>query len=283
MTIAENGVQIENMGKGRQCFVRTEFALSKGNSNNEPDVVLLEEPENHLSHGSMNQLIKCINDSNGSQLLVTTHSCLISARLDLNKAIFLSEQSNQPIFLKDLNPDTAKFFSKAPITNILELVLSSKILLVEGAAEFILLAPLYKNLTGTDILESDVHVASVGGLSFKRYLEIASLLEIKTAVITDNDGNFKENITEKYSDFSQAAKILIRADCDPANTTFEISFYNVNKDICDELFADRVRSNTVLQYMLANKAEAAYQLLLQKADELIAPDYIQEVIAWISE
>jgi putative ATP-dependent endonuclease of OLD family len=283
LTIAENGVQVENMGKGRQCFVRTEFALSKGSSNNEPDVVLLEEPENHLSHGSMNQLIKRINDSNGSQLLVTTHSSLISARLDLNKAIFLSEQSNQPIFLKDLDPDTAKFFSKAPITNILEFVLSSKILLVEGAAEFILLAPLYKNQTGNDILESDVHVASVGGLSFKRYLEIADLLKIKAAVITDNDGNFKENITEKYSNFSQAPKIHICADCDPANTTFEISFYNVNKDICDDLFADRVRSNTVLQYMLANKAEAAYQLLLQKADELIAPDYIQEAIAWISE
>jgi len=162
-------------------------------------------------------------------------------------------------------------------------VLSSKILLVEGAAEFILLAPLYKNLTGSDISESDVHVASVGGLSFKRYLEIASLLKIRTAVITDNDGNFEENITEKYSDFSEAAEILIRADRDPENTTFEISFYNANKGICNELFTDRVRSNTVLQYMLANKAEVAYQLLLQKADQLIAPDYIKEAIAWINE
>jgi putative ATP-dependent endonuclease of OLD family len=282
ITISENGVQIDNMGKGRQCFLRTEFALSKGSVNNEPDVVLLEEPENHLSHGSMNKLVSKISSATESQLVVTTHSSLICSRLDLNKAIFLSEHSDNPAVLKGLTPDTAKFFSKAPITNILEFVLSSKVILVEGAAEFVLMAALYKNYTGTDISESDVHILSVGGLSFKRYLEIAELLSIKSAVITDNDGNFEENVSHKYADYSTSDEIKIYADLKPENTTFEISFYESNSAICNDLFSGRVRTNTVLQYMLSNKAEAAYQLLLNRSDDLVAPEYIKEALEWIS-
>lgn len=37
-----------------------------------------------------------------------------------------------------------------------------------------------------------------------------------------------------------------------------------------------------LPYMLANKADAAFELLLKKENELIAPSYIQEAIQWIS-
>lgn len=282
LTISEKGIQIDNMGKGRQCFVRTEFALGKRSSETGSDVTLLEEPENHLSHGSMNALIYQIQQANDSQLLVTTHNSLVSARLDLRNGILLSSSNSEPMFLNDLASDTAKFFSKAPITNILEFALSKKVILVEGAAEFILMAAFLKNLTGVEASQSDIHIISVGGLSFKRYLEVASLLNIKTVVVTDNDHDFKVNITEKYADFDDVECVKIFADIEKDNNTFEVSMYKANTNICDALFKDRVRTNSVQQYMLANKSEVAYQLLENRADDLLAPEYIAEAVKWIN-
>lgn len=45
------------VGKGEQCIVKTELALSHRRTR-EAAVVLVEEPENHLSHTKLNQFIK---------------------------------------------------------------------------------------------------------------------------------------------------------------------------------------------------------------------------------
>ena len=55
LTIREGNIEIDNKGKGRQCFIKTDFALQK--NENELDIILLEEPENHLSHINMKKLI----------------------------------------------------------------------------------------------------------------------------------------------------------------------------------------------------------------------------------
>ncbi|HIG0470898.1 TPA: ATP-dependent endonuclease, partial [Escherichia coli] len=49
------------------------------------------------------------------------------------------------------------------------------------------------------------------------------------------------------------------------------------------LFRGTRRTLTVQDYMLANKAEAAFQLLQLHAEKLTVPDYIQEALAWIRE
>ncbi|MGK0426001.1 MAG: putative ATP-dependent endonuclease of OLD family [Ulvibacter sp.] len=60
-------------------------------------------------------------------------------------------------------------------------------ILVQGDAEFILRDEFY-NKTNSSSRETDqVHLISVGGISFKRYLDLTKLLNIKTAVIRDND------------------------------------------------------------------------------------------------
>ena len=57
LTLTEEGIPIENRGKGKQCFIKTAFALRKRDEDKRIDVLLLEEPENHLSHTSMYKLI----------------------------------------------------------------------------------------------------------------------------------------------------------------------------------------------------------------------------------
>jgi putative ATP-dependent endonuclease of OLD family len=278
LTIKEGSIDIENKGKGRQCFIKTDFALQK--NENELDIILLEEPENHLSHIHMKKLIRRINESENKQLFIATHSNLISTRLNLRKSILLNSSSNAPVLLKDLPDDTAKFFMKAPDNNILEFILSNRVILVEGDAEFILIEAMYERVSNEKLEDSGVNIISVGGTSFKRYLDIAILLNIKTAVVRDNDGDYQTNCIDRYVDYD-VANIEIFSVEDNTISTFEISIYNSNKNICDELFLEGRRTLTVQQFMLDNKADCAFELLDKKADSITTPSYMKKAIEWI--
>ena len=271
---------MQHRGKGRQCFIKTEFALQK--NDNELDFILLEEPENHLSHIHMHKLISRINESKNKQLFVATHSNMISSRLDLRNSILLNSNSKASINLTHLSEDTAKFFIKAPHNNILELILSKKVILVEGDAEYILTEKFFETVTGKKPFQLNVHIISVGGTSFKRYMDVANLLQIKTAVIRDNDGNFENNCIENYkpyiSDFAQ-----LFYETDNAISTFEISLYQLNTKICDELFSPGLRTRSVQQLMLDEKTDCAYELLDKKANELVVPKYIIDSIVWLTK
>lgn len=282
LTITEESISIENKGKGRQCFIKAEFALKRNSAEESLDVLLMEEPENHLSHLNMKKLISRISDSENKQVIIATHSSMISTRLDLRKCILLNSNSFNPVLLKDISEDTAKFFMKAPDNNILELILSKKVVLVEGDAEFILFGALYEQVTSEKLDSSDVHVLSVDGTSFKRYLDISKVLNIKTAVIRDNDGDGQLNCVENYSDYT-SDNFRIFFDKNDARKTFEICFYEDNSKICNDLFSNGRRTLTVQEYMLKNKAEVAYELLDKKSSELTVPEYIKEAIKWIRE
>lgn len=282
LTITEGAISIENKGKGRQCFVKTEFALKRTTNGNDIDILLLEESENHLSHINMNLLINRIANSENKQVFITTHNSLICSRLDLRKTIIINSTSSAPIKLDSLPPQTAQFFIKAPNHNILEFVLSNKVLLVEGDAEYILMDAFFKRITGKELVNSGVHIISVGGTSFKRYLDISKLLNIKTAVIRDNDGNVQANCIDSYSDY-QETYIKLFYELDDSFETFEVSIFGLNAAICNELFASGRRTLSVQDYMLNNKTEAAYQLLKEKSEEIKVPEYIQKAIQWISE
>lgn len=278
LTIREGNIEIDNKGKGRQCFIKTDFALQK--SENELDIILLEEPENHLSHLNMKKLIQKIDDSENKQLFIATHSNLISTRLNLRKSILLNSNTQSPILLDGLPDDTAKFFIKAPDNNILEYILSKKVILVEGDAEYILMESFFEKETDLKLENFDVHIISVGGTSFKRYLDIAKLLGIKTAVIRDNDGNFQLNCVDRYEDYTDDNIQIFYPD-DNDISTFEISIYEINEAICNELFLAGRKTLSVQEFMLKNKADVAFELLDKKAGEIEIPAYIKKAIEWI--
>ena len=156
-------------------------------------------------------------------------------------------------------------------------------ILVEGDAEFILLEALYARHAGGSSLSADgVHVISVGGTSFKRYLELARLLGVRTAVVRDNDKDWQKTCVDNYEDYKMD-NARVFADQDNSRSTFEICLYDDNKALCEKhLGADR-KTLAVREYMLANKADAAFQLLEKAGAELVAPKYIQDAIAWIRQ
>src|SRR5690606_20798876 len=177
-----------------------------------------------------------IRTSVKKQLFVATHSSFIATRLNLRKVMILSEENpSRPVSLKDLTQGTAEFFMKAPDNNVLELALCKKAILVEGDAEFILMEAFYKKCAEDASTDADgVHVISVDGTSFKRYLELAKLLDTKVAAIRDNDGSYQATCVANYADFVSAS-IQIFSDINDARYTFEVCVYQDNKAICDEL------------------------------------------------
>lgn len=281
ITLVENNIPLEHKGTGTQCFIKTKLSLNR--ATNGIDVVLIEEPENHLSYVKMLELISLIRNARNRQLFISTHSDLITTRLNLKKCILFNSASNKICSFKSLNDDTANFFMKAPDNNMLQFVLSKKTILVEGDAEFILMEVLYENTLAKELSTSNIGVIAVDGKCFKRYLEISRILGNKVAVITDNDKNYIENIINNYSDYTQneLPNIRIFSDSDNTRYTFEVCLYNDNQVICDDEFQTPYRRLNTLDYMLKNKADAAYVLMKNRAKTITVPQYIQEACIWI--
>ena len=282
LTIEMGGVPISEKGTGVQCIVKTQLALSRAE---DIPVILLEEPENHLSHLNMRRMIENIERSQQAQLFISTHSDLISTRLDLRNCILMnSTEPARTVSLRFIDEGTAKFFMKAPDNNMLQFVLANKVILVEGDAEYILMDTFCKRVLNHTLAEQGLDVIAVDGKCFKRYLEIAKKIGVKVAVVTDNDENYAENITASYGGFmnDEYANIKVFADTNNEKYTFEVALYNDNMADCDELFGADRRTLTVLKYMLANKAEAAYKLLSQKSETITVPQYIREALEWVN-
>ncbi len=282
IVIVQNKIPIDERGKGYQCFIKTEFALTRNSDKRRPiDALLLEEPENHLSHTNMKRLISKIENAYQNQIIIATHSSLISTGLDLRNSILLNSSDDNSITLEDLEESTAKFFMKAPNNNILEFALSTKVILVEGPAEYILLGDFYSKETGRSLDEDAVHVISVGGTSFKRYMELAKILKNKVAIIRDNDKNYQSNCVDNYEGYT-SENIKVFSDEDNQRHTFEVCMYEDNQSCCDALFFERSRKKDTLTFMLNNKTESAFCLVDEEEKQLEVPDYIKKAIAWIS-
>lgn len=79
LSIFAQGVSLENHGSGMESLIKTEIAL---NRKDEFNVVLMEEPENHLSFTNMQKMISIVLQRNeSSQLFIATHSSMIASRL----------------------------------------------------------------------------------------------------------------------------------------------------------------------------------------------------------
>ena len=276
LMIYEDEIGIDSKGTGKQVFIKTDFAMERSGEN--VDIILIEEPENHLSHVNLRKLIKRVSETRDGQLFITTHNSLISTRLEMkNLLIMHSGSSDMPTSLKRLNDETAKYFMKAPVANVIEFALSNKIILVEGPSEYLLFEKFYEDITDRKPEDDNVQIMDVRGLSFKRYLEVANLLGSKVAVVTDNDGDYQKNCKMKYQEYDGNTKIRVFCEENVLLNTFEKTIHSLNQDLCRSIFKENAEN-----YMLSNKTESAFELLSQ-GSSIEIPDYIKDAIKWISE
>ena len=251
------------VGKGEQCVVKTELALAKRTSQN-ASIILLEEPENHLSHTRLNQLIKCISEQYAEkQILISTHSSFVANKLGLGKVMLLDNLRITKF--SELSEDTYNFFK----------------------------AYMQLNDGGLPI-EDGIEVISVG-VSFLRFLEIADCIQTKIAVVTDNDGDLAA-INKKYENYIGAnqkdyIKICVDDVVDTGTLKIGKSDYNYNTlepkllkanglDKLNRIFGtDYTDEDDLRKFMKHNKTECGLKIF-ESSEQIEIPEYILEAIKW---
>ncbi|MEH6925049.1 TOPRIM nucleotidyl transferase/hydrolase domain-containing protein, partial [Bacillus altitudinis] len=240
-----------------------------------------EEPENHLSLSNLNKLLNVIKTKNkNKQLIITTHSSFILNKLDIGKMILLSNDKKITTF-NDLEEETREFFIRLPGYDTLRLVLSRKVILVEGPSEDLIVQRAYKDLYGKLPLEDGVDVFCIDGLSFKRFIEISANLQKEITIITDNDGNIEQNIHKKYEKYSSNNLVKIYYGSDETLKTLEPNIVEANEQnlsIIKEILAHpEYTDERLLEYMLNNKTKCALKIF--ESDQIIQmPRYILDAI-----
>ena len=281
-------IPFTHIGKGEQNIIKTKLALAHKRAQN-ASIVLIEEPENHLSFSKMNELLYAIsNECSEKQMLITTHSSFVANKLGLKNLILLS--NNKTSRLNDLTEDTQDFFMKLSGYDTLRILLCKKAILVEGDSDELVVQRAYLDKYGKLPIEDNIDVISARNLSFLRYLEIAKQLMIPVCVVTDNDGDI-DALERKYAAYKKHEYIKIcydhTIDVEPAEingkqyncNTLEPKILKANsRDILNSIFStDLQDDNSLRKYMKENKTECALRIF-NSHHKINYPQYILDAI-----
>lgn len=287
LSVYEGSIALENRGSGMESLIKTQIALDRQKSH--LDVVLIEEPENHLCFSTLRKMLAEISARQAeSQMIIATHSNMIASRLNLKNVLWITNE--RVVSLQEIDKDVSDFFVKADDNSFLQLLLSYKVILVEGATEFLLLPYIYSQLKGRTVEEDSICIISCNGISYKHYLEIGKATGKKIAVITDNDKK-SDRISQavSFNETNSAQHIFMGYTVD--EWTWEACFYQLNRDILDSMI--KVRSGAdylvhgvdygpVLGKMLNNKVDTAYKMLVS-GSTFDVPQYVKDAIEWLSK
>ncbi len=281
------------VGKGEQCVVKTELALARRSSQN-ANIILIEEPENHLSHARLNQLIKCISEQYvEKQILISTHSSFVANKLGFGKVMLLD--TLKITRFSGLSEDTYNFFKKVAGYDTLRMILCKKAILCEGDSDELVIQKAYMQLNdGRLPIEDGIEVISVG-VSFLRFLEIAECIHTKIAVVTDNDGDMKA-INKKYENYigenqKEYIKICVDEVVDTGTLKIGNRDYNYNtlepkllkvnglERLNRILGTDYTEEDDLRKYMKHNKTECGLKIF-ESSEQIEIPNYILEAIRW---
>lgn len=263
------------IGQGQQAMVK--LALAMARTNGVCTFVLVEEPENHLSHTALMRLLKRIEEltSGSQQVFITTHSSYVLNRLGLDQLILLNR--NVATRLTALPPDTVAYFRKLSGYDTLRLVLARKLVLVEGPSDAIILERAFRDTAGQDIEAAGVDIVSMRGLSFKRALEVCKSLDRQALALQDNDGKDQEEVLESLDGLlSQRRQMLVS---DKANgPTLEPQIVAVNIDATLRLILGLTARANLVTWMTNNKTEAALKIF-DSSTAIKYPEYIERAVA----
>ncbi len=243
-------------GKGEQHALKIMFAMDR--EAEDCQVMLVEEPENHLAFGHMNVLLDRIAEKRGNrQVFITTHSAFVLNKLGLESTVLLRD--GNPAFLSGLPAETETYFRKLPGYDTLRLILAKRTILVEGPSDELFVQTLYRQKHGKQPIADGVDVLSVRGLSFPRFLDIARAVGHPTTVVTDNDRDYQRKVADRYAPYAGVSTITICADPDETRPTLEYHVLAASgRDALNAVFGTEYATDeALLAHMLRNKTDWA--------------------------
>ena len=268
-------------GQGQQASVK--IALAMGYKASSARVVMIEEPENHLSHTSLNKLLRRVGQLAGDeqQLFITTHSSFVLNRLGLDALLFVSD--GKVASFNGISIETVAYFKKLPGYDTLRMVLADRFVLVEGPSDEILFESFYKRVRGKRPIEDGVDVISMRGLALRRSLELAKTLGKPCAALRDNDGKEVADLTAELGDLIEAGSREVFIGEKSFGATLEPQLLSVNGDdaVMRRALGVQARAN-LLTWMTNNKTEAALRLA-ETGETIVPPKYFTDAIEFISD
>ncbi|MEK3666458.1 TOPRIM nucleotidyl transferase/hydrolase domain-containing protein, partial [Lactobacillus crispatus] len=296
--VTSGRISIKELGSGLENLLKTQLSLNQDNTDS-AHLIVIEEPENHLTASNTRKQIDQLNNIN-NQIIVTTHNSYIVTGLDIENLIWIKEENGlkkQATIKSELSEETKEFFKRRDDVDFLRLLTAKKIILVEGAAEYILMRTFIKKVCKEDRL--DFEILSIGGRHYQPFIDLAKYANNKMAIFTDNDADVEKPADKRINkiddDNKKTESVKIFCDQQTKNYTFEVSEYNSNKSIIENKFpvnpyaktskhGDNDVASKQLAYMLNNKTESALAMLPNYEKEVYQiPEYIVKGLKWLKE
>lgn len=266
------------VGKGEQSALKILLAMNR--KVDDAHIVLVEEPENHLSFSSLNQLVTKIGAKcKDKQVFITTHSSYVLNKLGLSGLVLL--RPTDGLRLTALTPTTLDYFKKLSGYDTLRVVLAKKAILVEGPSDELMVQRGYFDLHGKLPLEDGIDVINVRGLSAKRFLDIAQPLGIEVRVVTDNDGKVPSTVEAAFATYTTSGNITVHVGQNQTLKTLEPNMLAANdlKKFNNIFGTSWSNDAEMVEYMTKsyNKTTCALALF-ETTEKLAMPGYIADAI-----
>ena len=193
-----DAIPFHMIGKGEQSKVQIKLALH--NKSKDINLIMMEEPENHLSHIELSRLVQDIEDQrDGKQLFLTTHSSYVLNKLSIDKICLLNNGYKR---LNKLDSKVVKTLKRFPGYDTLRVALSGHVVLVEGPSDELVLKRIYMNKNKGRLPEHHgIDIIVVRGVGFDTFIEIGKEIGTAVNVLRDNDGDYNKNVAAPQKEY----------------------------------------------------------------------------------
>lgn len=273
-----SNVPFSMAGQGQQAAIKISLAMSRQSTR--AAFVMIEEPENHLSHTSLRMLLSRIGSLAGDdqQLFVSTHSSYVLNRLGLGSLHLLG--SGTPRTLSNLDPNTVKYFQKLPGYDTLRIVLAKKLVLVEGPSDEIIFERIFTDMFGKSPMDLGIDVLSVRGLSFGRCLELCAALDKNVAAIRDNDGTAPAELRAPLQKWLAQGRRDVFIGALDTGKTLEPQLVACNTEATIRSILAITATADLATWMTREKTEAALRIATSE-QTITPPDYMAQAATFI--
>lgn len=212
------------IGKGEQSNVQIKLAIQ--NKSHDIDLVMMEEPENHLSHTNLNKLVHYIENQRGDkQLFLTTHSSYVLNKLSIDKICLVQSGYKR---LHMLDAKVVKTLKRLPGYDTLRVALSGKVILVEGPSDELVLKKIYQRKHNRLPEQDGIDIIVVRGVGFKTFIEVGKEIGTNIHVLRDNDGDYNGNVVQGRLEYTAFPNIQLYSSKNDAEFSLEPAMIYAN-------------------------------------------------------
>jgi putative ATP-dependent endonuclease of OLD family len=158
------------------------------------ELILIEEPEAHLHPQLQATLVDALREL-PFQVIATTHSTQVTSKASLSSFMVLTHRpSRAPVVTTLLANRALSTNDQQDLDRFLDatksnLLFARRVMLVEGAAELLLLPPLVKKVLGIELEREGISLVAIHGVHFGPFARLFSdiCLPKRCAIVADAD------------------------------------------------------------------------------------------------